>query len=178
MVGARAPCSGSWRPRPESKGSRSGAAADHSTTNTPAVSLIYALQQQLRRIGAEGLEARLARHERMARRTWEWVDWLAAASDRDFSVMAPAGYRSPTVTAVRLPEDLDGPTVVAEMAARGITIAPGYGKLKAGAIRIGHMGDHTLAELEVVLATVADVLDVAGPEVATAASGAEEASHG
>ena len=153
-------------------------AADHSTTNTPAVSLIYALQHQLRRIGAEGLEARYARHDRMARRTWQWVDWLAAASGRGFSVLAPAAYRSPTVTAIRLPEGYDGPEIVAELAARGITIAPGYGKLKAGAIRIGHMGDHTPAELEVVLAEVADVLDVAGPEVATAGSGADEVSRG
>lgn len=153
-------------------------AADHSTTNTPAVSLIYALQHQLRRMGAEGLEARYARHDRMARRTWQWVDWLAAASGSDFSVLAPAGYRSPTVTAIRLPEGYHGPEIVAELAARGITIAPGYGKLKAGAIRIGHMGDHTPAELEVVLAEVADVLDVAGPEVATAGSGADEVSRG
>ncbi|MGD8494727.1 MAG: alanine--glyoxylate aminotransferase family protein [Gemmatimonadales bacterium] len=153
-------------------------AASHSTTNTPAVSLLFALQHQLRRIGAEGLAVRFARHERMASRTYEWVDWLAAASGRDFSVLAPEGYRSPTVTAVRLPDGFNGPEIVGGLAARGITIAPGYGKLKAGAIRIGHMGDHTPDELEAVLAAIAEVLDVAGPEATPAGVGHGEASGG
>ena len=153
-------------------------AIDHSTTNTPAVSLLYALQHQLRRIGAEGLEARFERHARMASRTREWVDWLNEAAGREFSVIAPEGYRSPTVTAIRLPGGFAGPDVVAGLAARGITIAPGYGKMKQGAIRIGHMGDHTPSELEIVLAAVADVLDVAGPAAPTAAAGSGTASRG
>lgn len=150
-------------------------AADHSTTNTPAVSLLYALQAQVHRIEAEGLARRFDRHARMARRTHEWTAWLGEASDRSFGVQAPAGYRSPTVTAVTLPDGLDGPDVVRTLAERGITIAPGYGKLKDASIRIGHMGDHTPAELEVVLAEVADVLGVAGPQPAAAgANGNEE----
>jgi aspartate aminotransferase-like enzyme len=141
---------------------------DHSTTNTPAVSLLYALQAQVRRIEAEGLARRFERHARMARRTWEWTRWLGETSGRSFAVQAPDGYRSPTVTAVTLPEDLNGPEVVGALAKRGFTIAPGYGKRKSESIRIGHMGDHTPAELELVLAEVADVLGVAGPQPATA----------
>ena len=147
--------------------------AAHSTTNTPAVSLLYALQAQMERIEAEGLEARYARHERMAGRTWEWVSWMAQASGRAFGVLAPEGYRSPTVTAVRLPADLSGPAIVSDLAERGITIAPGYGRGKEGAIRIGHMGDHTTDELESVLAAIADVVGVAGPEPASAGAGRE-----
>lgn len=141
-------------------------AADHSTTNTPAVSLLFALQAQVHRIEAEGLAPRFERHARMARRTHEWTAWLGEASDRSFAVQAPAGYRSPTVTAVTMPDGLNGPDVVRSLAGRGITIAPGYGKLKEASIRIGHMGDHTPAELEVVLAEVADVLGIAGPQPA------------
>jgi predicted phosphoserine aminotransferase len=143
-------------------------AADHSTTNTPAVSLLFALQNQVRRIEAEGLAGRFERHARMAERTHEWAEWLGEASGRPFAVQAPAGYRSPTVTAVMLPEELRGPAVVAGLAERGITIAPGYGKLKDTSIRIGHMGDHTPAELEVVLTAAADVLGVAGLQPAAA----------
>lgn len=149
-------------------------AADHSTTNTPAVSLLYALQTQVRRIEAEGLARRFERHARMARRTHEWTAWLAEASERPFAVQAPAGYRSPTVTAVTLPDGLKGPDVVRTLAERGITIAPGYGKLKDGSIRIGHMGDHSPAELEVVLAAVADVVGVAGPQPAAAGARGNE----
>lgn len=142
-------------------------AADHSTTNTPAISLIYALRAQIRRIEAEGLAGRFERHALMARRTEEWVERLGAAG-RVFTVLAPAGYRSPTVTAVTLPEDLNGPEVVDALAARGFAIAPGYGQLKTTSIRVGHMGDHTPAELEVVLAEVADVLGMAAPRRVTA----------
>lgn len=149
-------------------------AADHSTTNTPAVTLLYALRRQLRRIGAEGLSSRYERHARMAGRTVEWVEWLADASGRPYAVLAPEGFRSPTVTAVRLPPQVTGPAVVTALAARGITIAPGYGRLKKEAIRIGHMGDHGSEDLEDVLAAVAEELGVAGPE--PAAIGAEASS--
>jgi predicted phosphoserine aminotransferase len=149
-------------------------AADHSTTNTPAISLLYALQTQIHRIEAEGLALRFERHARMAQRTHEWTTWLGEVSDRSFAVQAPAGFRSPTVTAVTLPDGLNGPDVVRSLAQRGITIAPGYGKLKGASIRIGHMGDHTPAELEVVLAELADVLGIAGPRPAAAVSNGSE----
>jgi aspartate aminotransferase-like enzyme len=44
------------------------------------------------------------------------------------------------------------------MESRGFTIAPGYGKLKDSTFRIGHMGDHTVAETEAVLVELAGVL--------------------
>jgi len=136
-------------------------ASEYSTTNTPAVSLIYALQYQLRRITNEGLDARFARHERMARRTAEWTEDLAESSGDRFEILAQTGFRSPTVTAISLPEGISGPAIVERLADEGITIATGYGKLKSTAIRIGHMGDHTEAELEVVLDAVAAAIGVA-----------------
>jgi len=44
------------------------------------------------------------------------------------------------------------------MKARGFTISAGYGSLKDTSIRIGHMGDHTVEELDVLLATLREVL--------------------
>ena len=148
-------------------------AAAHSTTNTPAVSLLFALQRQLERFEDEGLEARFERHARMARRTAEWVGELASSSGAAYRVLAPEGFRSPTVTAVTLPEDRSGPAVVTGLARRGFTIAPGYGRLKEKAIRIGHMGDHTLAELDAVLEATAAELGVSLPATATAGAGRE-----
>jgi aspartate aminotransferase-like enzyme len=129
-------------------------APEFQTTNTPAVNLFFALDAQLERITHEGLEERWARHQAMAERTWAWVEDLGDRTGRDFSVLAPEGYRSPTVTAVTLPEGLSGPDIVAAAGARGFTLAPGYGKLKPSTIRIGHMGDHTMAELEAILAVL------------------------
>ncbi len=129
------------------------------TTNTPAVNLFYALESQMERITHEGIENRWDRHREMAERTWAWVIDLADRTGSDFSVLAPEGYRSPTVTAVNLPDGLSGPEIVAAARTRGFTLAPGYGKLKPSTIRIGHMGDHTMAELEAILAVLDEVID-------------------
>ncbi|HEX7239864.1 MAG TPA: hypothetical protein VF263_06335, partial [Longimicrobiaceae bacterium] len=126
------------------------------TPTTPAVSLLYALAEQARRIEAEGVDARVARHRAMAQRCWEWTE---TAGDRwGLEVLAPLGFRSPTNTAITLPEGTKGPRVAAAMEERGWTIAPGYGKLKDATIRIGHMGDHTVEELDALLAVLEEVL--------------------
>lgn len=131
--------------------------AKHQTPNTPALSLFYALAAQLDRIMEETIEARWERHEAMARRCWAWVDEMRARG-APLSVLAPEGFRSPTVTCIRLPDTTTGPAVTRALAARGYTIAPGYGDLKDVSIRIGHMGDHTVSELDALLAELAEVL--------------------
>ncbi|HJU65294.1 MAG TPA: alanine--glyoxylate aminotransferase family protein [Gemmatimonadaceae bacterium] len=127
------------------------------TPNTPVLSLFYALDAQLDRIREETLEARWARHASMARRTWGWVDEMVARGVA-LEVLAPEGFRSPTVTCIRLPEGRTGPEVNSAMKSRGWTIATGYGKLANESIRIGHMGDHTVAELDELLDELAAVL--------------------
>jgi predicted phosphoserine aminotransferase len=127
------------------------------TPNTPALSLIYALAAQLADIRRETIEARWERHAEMARRTWAWVDEMRDAGI-PISVLAPAGARSPTVTCISLPPSRDGGAVTAAMKARGFVISAGYGELKDTGIRIGHMGDHTLDELDELLDTLREVL--------------------
>ncbi len=130
----------------------------HQTPNTPAVSIFYALDQQLSRIAEEGLEARWERHRQMAERTYAWVDDLSVRTGQRFSVFAPEGYRSPALTPILLPAGLRGPDVAAAARERGYTIAPGYGKLKEQIIRIGHMGEHTMDELEALLGVLDEVV--------------------
>lgn len=127
------------------------------TPNTPVLSLFYALEAQLERIREETLEARWARHGAMARRSWAWVDEMKGRGIA-LEVLAPEGFRSPTVTCIRLPEGRTGSEVNSAMKARGWTIATGYGGLKDESIRIGHMGDHTVAELDELLAELEAVL--------------------
>jgi aspartate aminotransferase-like enzyme len=131
----------------------------HQTPNTPVVSIFYALEQQLSRIAEEGLEARWERHRRMAERTYAWVDELTSRTGRSFSVFAPEGYRSPALTPILLPDGMSGPDVAAAARERGYTIAPGYGKMKPQMIRIGHMGEHAMDELEALLSALDEVLD-------------------
>lgn len=129
----------------------------HQTPNTPAVNLLFALAAQMRRIEAEGVDARAARHRRMADRCRAWTE--EAGARWGLSLLAPEGYRSETVTAIRLPSRIGGPEVVAGLKARGYVIASGYGKLKDETIRIGHMGDHTVEELDALLGALEEVLN-------------------
>lgn len=128
------------------------------TPNTPALTLLYALHAQLKDMLDEGIEARWERHRRMARTCWEWVDRMREERRFDVQVLAPSGSRSPTVTCIHLPEGVRGPGVVRKMSERGFVIGSGYGKLKEETIRIGHMGDHTMAELSRLLRTLEEVL--------------------
>jgi aspartate aminotransferase-like enzyme len=128
----------------------------HQTPNTPAVSLLFALAEQCRHLAAEGVEARAARHTAMAARCAEWVRGPGAAFG--FSLFAAEGQRSPTVTCIAAGGAHDAPGVVRALAARGWTVGGGYGPLKDSTFRIGHMGDHTLAGLEALLAQIEEIL--------------------
>jgi predicted phosphoserine aminotransferase len=127
------------------------------TPNTPAVSLMYALRAQLADILHESVEGRWARHAAMARRTAEWVDEMRGRGV-EMSVLAPEGFRSPTVTCVRVPEGKTGTGITKALKEHGFTIASGYGALKESTFRIGHMGDHTVAELDALLAALEQVV--------------------
>jgi aspartate aminotransferase-like enzyme len=126
--------------------------------NTPAISLYYALDVQLQAIAAEGFEARWARHAEMQARTIMWAEDLADLVP-GLRVLAPPGGRSPTVTTIVLPGAVTSDTVVARVATEGFTIGAGYGKLKSGTIRIGHMGDHRLPGLQRCLAACSRALE-------------------
>lgn len=128
----------------------------HQTPTTPALSLIYALTEQARRIAAEGMEQRAARHDAMRERCLAWAAETGARWGlRPF---APQGRRSPTVTTLAVDGPVSAPEIVSRLARAGWTIGGGYGKLKDTTIRIGHMGEHTVEELDALLAEIGEVL--------------------
>ncbi|GBD31679.1 Serine-pyruvate aminotransferase [bacterium HR33] len=126
-------------------------------TNTPAISLFYALEVQLQRIEAEGgVEARWRRHEAMRQAVERWIE--GPGGEKGLSYLPRAGRRSWTVSCLRVPDGMNGRAISQALRDRGWTIGSGYGPLKQSTIRIGHMGDHTpervcelLSELEEVL---------------------------
>jgi predicted phosphoserine aminotransferase len=124
---------------------------------TPAVSLLYAVQAQMERVAREGMEARWKRHLAMQQRTFDWVEEMNQAGI-GVGVFADEGHRSPTVTCVTMPDDTGAGALVAEVAAAGWIIGGGYGKLAESTFRIGHMGDHTVDELDALLDVVAGAL--------------------
>jgi predicted phosphoserine aminotransferase len=129
----------------------------HQTPYTPGVSLLYALKAQMDRITRNGgIEARWHEHDRMRKRTEQWA--LQQGSGFGISYLPAEGRRSWTVSCLKLPESVTGGGLTKKMAAKGFVIAPGYGKLKDSTFRIGHMGDHTVAELDVLLGVLTEVL--------------------
>jgi aspartate aminotransferase-like enzyme len=102
------------------------------------------------------MAARWARHAAMAAQTHRWVDERVERFGID--ILAPAGQRSPTVTAVTVPDGITGDDVVRAVQARGFVIGAGYGKVKARTFRIGHMGDHTPEGIARCLDVVDDAL--------------------
>lgn len=130
---------------------------DNQTPATPAISLLYATDFQLRRILDEGLESRWGRHLAMQKRTFEWVRELRSGGV-EVDVFADEAGRSPTVTCVTVPDGVTAPEVVSRMRSEGFVIGGGYGKLKQETVRIGHMGDHTVEELEAVLGQLDEIL--------------------
>lgn len=134
------------------------------TPNTPAISLLYAVEAQVERIAAEGgAEARWQRHREMAELTWRWVSRLADRFGDGYRVLAAEGERSPTVTTVTLPATVESAALVAAVAARGYVIGGGYGRLRDTTFRIGHMGDHTVDGLAGCLSAVEDALAELAP---------------
>jgi aspartate aminotransferase-like enzyme len=128
------------------------------TPSTPALTLMYALEAQLKSIAKETIEARWARHKAMAVRTQEWISKIADETGKKIANIAPLGSQSPTVSTIRMPTEVSPENFTSRVAAQGITIANGYGKLKSSTIRIGHMGDHTVETLERCLTACGSVL--------------------
>jgi len=127
------------------------------TPATPAISLLYALDVQLQRIVDEGMDKRWQRHLDMQSRTFQWVEEMRFRGV-GIDVFADEGHRSPTVTCLSMADGMDAQGVVAGVRDHGWVIGGGYGKLKESTLRIGHMGDHTLDELNGLLDVLTEVM--------------------
>jgi aspartate aminotransferase-like enzyme len=116
------------------------------------MSLIFALDKQLDRILAEGLENRFARHAAMAKRVQDW------AEAHDLSMYAPEGFRSQTVTTLKNERNWDVSALNKFLLERGMRIANGYGALKNITFRIAHMGEIQMADIEELLKAMEEYL--------------------
>jgi len=123
-----------------------------SSPATPAMSLIFALDLQLDRVLAEGLENRFARHSAMAKRVQEW------AEAHDLSMYAPEGYRSQTVTTIRNERGISVSDLNAFLKEHDMRIAGGYGPIKQSTFRIAHMGETQMEDIDKLLAAMEDYL--------------------
>lgn len=122
------------------------------TPETPVISLIHALDVQMGRMLAEGLDRRYARHLEMAKVCREWAD-------SRFKMFPPKGYESVTVSCIE--NTRKGVTVAGlceELSIRGVVISEGYGKLKDRTFRIAHMADIPMAALRELLGMIDEII--------------------
>jgi serine---pyruvate transaminase len=127
---------------------------------TPAVGLVQALDVALGLIEEEGLDRVFERHRILGRAT------RAAASALDLDLFGSEHESSNVVTAIRLPETIDGAKVPKLMRDRfGVTIAGGQGHLKGRIARIAHCGYFGAFDVVVTIAAFEMTLQELGHEV-------------
>ncbi len=120
------------------------------TPGTTPVLLVLQLLEAVRMIHEEGMESVFDRHQALADRV------RARAADLGYRLQGQGILdRSPTLTALRVPEDAEPEALRARAREAGIQIAGGLGEYKATCIRIGHMGDIRMEDVERTLDALA-----------------------
>lgn len=133
------------------------------TAFTPAISLVAGLDVVLQQWKAEGLEKLFKRNRRMAEAT------RAGVKAMGLQLLAPDAP-SDSVTAIKVPDGVDGGAIVKQMLAlHGITIAGGQDALKGKIFRLSHMGYLDRFDILTALSASGDVLTRLGAKVDTAA---------
>jgi aspartate aminotransferase-like enzyme len=118
---------------------------------TPAVAVVYQVDEGIRLMAAEGMDAVFARHEACAAAARAGLVALG------FELFADQAHASRTVTAAWLPDGTEWKTFNAEVKRRGVVLAGGQGKLQGRVFRIGHLGSVILDEVAGAIAALEDV---------------------
>ncbi|PIC64492.1 serine-pyruvate aminotransferase [Sporosarcina sp. P13] len=126
---------------------------------TPAVNLIYALEEGLRIVLEEGMEKRIARHiafGRAVRQSLAVYGMKALASEE---------VAAPTLSCILYPEGVDDAKFRAAMADKGTILSGSLAHLAGKAFRIGHMGNSTADMLEKAVMQIGETLNEMGHQV-------------
>jgi alanine-glyoxylate transaminase/serine-glyoxylate transaminase/serine-pyruvate transaminase len=126
--------------------------------HTAPILHIYALHEALRLVLAEGLEARWARHAEAGEHLQRGI------AERGLELLADPYHQLAPLTAVRVPQGVDGKAVQADLLRRhGIEVGGGLGPSAPAMWRIGLMGRNADIEIaERVLAALDEELARAG----------------
>ncbi len=108
---------------------------------TPALGVVYQVDEGIRLMQAEGAEHVFARHEACAAATRAGLGALG------FELFADPRHASRTVTCVRLAEGVEWKPFNTEVKRRGLVMAGGQGKLVGKVFRVGHLGSVTVEEI-------------------------------
>jgi aspartate aminotransferase-like enzyme len=128
-------------------------AEQNMTPSTPSIGHVFALESKLQDIFAEGLDARFARHLKLAQMTRDW------AARHGFTLFPEPGFESVTLTCVNngarpAGRVVDVPKLQKLVKDQGFLIDGGYGKIKGTTFRIANMGDETEATMSQLYAAL------------------------
>ncbi|MEP6638618.1 MAG: alanine--glyoxylate aminotransferase family protein [Chloroflexota bacterium] len=118
------------------------------TPFTPAIAVVYQVDEGLRLMAAEGAPNIFARHEACAAAARAGLVALG------FELFADPRHASKTVTAALVPDDLDWKGFNTELKRRGLVLAGGQGKLTGKIFRLGHLGSVTVEEIIGAMSTL------------------------
>jgi aspartate aminotransferase-like enzyme len=128
-------------------------AAKNTTPFTPAVGLLFGLQEALRLMREEGFENIIERHRRLGQYTRDGIHALG------LRLFADEAHASNSVTAVLSPEGVNAEDIRARLLNEyDILVAGGQGELKGRIFRIGHLGWVHTQEIDEVLRALAQVI--------------------
>lgn len=120
---------------------------------TPPVNHIVALNESVKMILEEGLEARYARHRRIGNAFRAGIKAIGLKP-----ITAEEAY-APTLTVIQYPEGIEDAAFRARLEENGVFCAGGVGSLKGKVFRVGHMGSigwpelaQTMTAIELTLA--------------------------
>mgnify|MGYP001368688073 FL=1 len=109
--------------------------------HTAPVNMNFGMREALRLLAEEGLDNAWARHRRNAEALWTGLESLG------LEMHVPEKLRLPTLTTVRIPEDVDGKAFSSHLLnAHGIEVGGGLGVLAGKIWRIGLMGFNSTPE--------------------------------
>jgi aspartate aminotransferase-like enzyme len=139
------------------------AAVNGETPWTPAVAILYQVDEGLRLMQAEG-DGVFARHAAAQAMT------RAGLRAIGFGLLAADEVASKTVTAAWIPEGLDWKAFNAGLRQHGLVLAGGQGKLNGKVVRVGHLGSVTTDDILAAIGVLEAVAIEQGLPVAPGAA--------
>lgn len=125
---------------------------------TPPVNLIYAYDEGMSLVLAEGMEHRYKRHEAYGKAV------RAALAEYGMKAIAEEKAAAATLSCILYPEGMDDAEFRAALAKKGVIVAGALAHLAGKAFRIGHMGNTTEDMLEKAIVLIGETMNELGFE--------------
>jgi len=123
--------------------------------STHSINMVYALQQGLKIVLAEGLEDRFKKYKRFA------SAFQSGLKELGFNLLATEEIRANTVSTILYPTGIEDLSFRSKLYENGVLVSAGKGVLAGKIFRLGHMGNisenEVVATLSIIEKTLSDI---------------------